>query len=111
VARRLAGRGARIVERNARVAGLRGELDIVALEAGTLAFVEVKTLAAASVRGPERPALAVGPRKQRQLRRLAAAYLAERDLPPFTRIRFDVAGLRVDAAGRVVEWEYLRAAF
>jgi putative endonuclease len=111
VARRLATRGVEILERNARVKALRGELDIVALDRGVLAFVEVKTLAPSSRRGPERPALAVGPRKQLQLRRLARAYLAERALPPYREVRFDVAGLRLDQRGRLVEWEYLSRAF
>ena len=49
-----------------------------------LVFVEVKARRAAAARGPERPAMAVGPRKRRKLRALAAAWLRDRgyDVPP-----------------------------
>jgi putative endonuclease len=105
--------GFRLLERNARVASVRGELDVIALEQGTLVFIEVKTLSASTLAGPERPAHAVGPRKQAKLRSLAGAWIAERrpGLAGFGAIRFDVVGLRVDATGRVVEWDHIRAAF
>lgn len=109
-AARLARDGARVVQRNARTR--YGEIDIVALEGSTLAFVEVKTLAAGSIKGPTRPVLAVGPSKQARLRRLASAWLAERPpLPWFEGMRFDVIGIRLDSSDRVVEYEHLRAAF
>ena len=76
VAARLAAAGWEIVERNARTRF--GELDIVALDGRTLVFVEVKAGRAGSDLGPERPVLAVGPRKQRRIRRLATAWMAER---------------------------------
>ncbi len=62
VAARLERSGWRIVERNVRHPS--GELDIVALDGGTLVFVEVKAGRAGATLGPERPAHAVGPRKQ-----------------------------------------------
>lgn len=113
VARDLVRRGMRVLARNARPAGIRGELDLVALDGDALVFVEVKARGAGTVAGPERPVLAVGPVKQRRLRALAAAWLAERpaDLPPFAVIRFDVVGLRVAADGRATDWEHLRRAF
>jgi putative endonuclease len=107
---RLARDGARLIGRNLRTR--YGEIDLVAIEGGTLVFVEVKALAAATSRGPERPVLAVGPGKQLRLRRLAAAWLAERPrLPRFAEIRFDVIGMRIDDRGRVLEYEHLRNAF
>ena len=78
VAAALERRGARVLERNVRPGRVRGELDLVVLDGRALVFVEVKALRAGGVRGPERPALAVGPRKQAKLRALAGAYLAAR---------------------------------
>jgi len=105
--------GVLIVDRNARPADVRGEIDLVALDADVLVFVEVKARRAGSVGGPETPALAVGLRKQARLRRLATAWLRENRerLGAVRALRFDVAGLRLDDEGRLVEWEYLRAAF
>ncbi len=113
VARRLERDGWSIVARNARPAGVRGELDLVALDGDALVFVEVKARRAGSALGPETPAMAVGPRKRAKLRGLAAAWLRERayDVPRHRDLRFDVVGLRVDAAGRVIEYEHLRGAF
>lgn len=107
---RLCEQGAEPVGRNVRTR--HGELDLIVLDGDALAFVEVKTLRADALGGPERPVLAVGPRKQARIRRLAAAWLASRPpLRPFDEIRFDVIGIRVDATGRVVEHEHLRGAF
>ena len=74
-----------IVERNARTRF--GELDIVALDGATLVFIEVKAGRQGADFGPERPVHAIGPRKQRQVRRLATAWMAERrrDLPRYAR--------------------------
>ena len=84
VARRLAAAGWEIVERNARTR--YGELDIVALDGRALVFVEVKAGREGAAFGPERPILAVDPRKQRRVRRLATAWMAERrDAPPLRR--------------------------
>jgi putative endonuclease len=110
VARRLAAEGLQIVERNARTR--YGELDLVALDGGTLVFVEVKAGRLGAAFGPERPILAIGPRKQRQVRRLATAWMAERrGLPRYERIRFDAVGVTFDRAGRAVDYEHIRNAF
>ena len=113
VARRLAAAGWTIVERNARPADARGELDIVARHGEALVFIEVKARTVGSVTGPESPALAVGPQKQRRLRRLAAAWLRDPGRPAgaFGALRFDVAGVWLGPDGSVVHCEYLRAAF
>jgi putative endonuclease len=113
VARRLEAQGWRIVERNARPPGLRGELDLVAVDRDALVFVEVKARRTGSEIGPERPAMAVGPRKRAKIRALASAWLRERgyDVPRHRDLRFDVVGLRLDHDGRVTEYEHLRAAF
>lgn len=113
-ASRLAREGYSILARNVRIRRpeIRGEIDLIALDRAALVFVEVKAGRIGAQRGPERPALAVGRRKQAKLRRLARAWLAERPvLPRFASVRFDVVGMRVDAVGRMVGWEHLRAAF
>jgi putative endonuclease len=110
VARRLADSGWEILERNARTR--HGELDLVALDRRTLVFVEVKGGHEGSAYGPERPVLAIGPRKQLRLRRLAAAWMAERrDIPRYDRIRFDAVGVTLDRVGRVLDVEHIRNAF
>ena len=110
VAHWLAEKGWRIIERNARTRF--GELDIVAIDGVALVFVEVKAGREHSPSGPERPVLAVGPRKQRRIRRLATAWMAEcRNAPRYEEIRFDVAGVTFDAAGRLTEVEHIPAAF
>lgn len=113
VAARLERAGWAIVARNVRPAGIRGELDLIALDGVELVFVEVKARRAGSTRGPETPAMAVGARKRAKLRALAVAWLRERgyDVPRHRELRFDVIGVRLDAAGRLVEYEHLRAAF
>jgi putative endonuclease len=113
VAARLAAEGWAIVARNARTSEVRGELDLIGVDGDALVFVEVKARRAGSTLGPETPAMAVGRRKQAKLRSLAVAWLRDRgyDVPRHRELRFDVVGLRIDAVGRVVEYEHLRAAF
>jgi putative endonuclease len=110
VARRLAASGWEILERNARTR--YGELDIVALDARTLVFVEVKAGRQNADFGPERPILAVGPRKQLKVRRLAVAWMSERrSVPRYDEIRFDAVGVTFDRAARVADVEHIEAAF
>jgi putative endonuclease len=107
---RLIVRGWEIVERNARTRF--GELDVVALDAATLVFVEVKAGRQGSAFGPERPVLGVGPRKQLRVRRLATAWMSERrDGPRYAEIRFDAVGVTFDRSGRVTDLEHIEGAF
>lgn len=112
VARELERRGWRIVARNARPGEIRGELDIVALDGEELVVVEVKAGRVGTSRGPVSPVEMVGPRKQARLRVLAAAWIRQNraELPRVRGLRIDVVGLRLDAAGRVAEWQHIRAA-
>jgi putative endonuclease len=108
--RRLAARGWHIVERNARTR--YGELDVVALDAGTLVFVEVKAGREGSAFGPERPILAIDWRKQLRVRRLATAWMSERRrLPHYAEIRFDAVGVTFDRGDDVVDFEHIEGAF
>lgn len=110
VAARLAAKGWEIVERNARTR--YGELDVVAREGRTLVFLEVKAARAGTQFGPERPILSVDFRKQRRVRRLATAWMAERrDLPPYGEIRFDAVGVTLGRDDRIVNVDYVPGAF
>jgi putative endonuclease len=113
VADALERRGMRVLARNQRTSSVRGEIDLIALDGAALVFLEVKARRVGASIGPERPAMAVGHRKRHKLRSLALAWLRDRDgsVPPHATLRFDVVGVRVDAGGRVVEWEHLQAAF
>ena len=113
VAEALVREGARIVAANVRPSGVRGEIDLIAMEGSTLVFVEVKARSESATRGPDTPLLAVDRRKQFRLRRLAAAWLRELgDRAPRRRsVRFDVVGLTLDDSGHVVAWDHVRGAF
>jgi putative endonuclease len=109
VAARLAA-GWEIVERNARTR--HGELDIVGLDGHVLVFVEVKAARESALLGPERPVHSVDRRKQRRIRRLAAAWMGERrDLPRYAEIRFDAVGVSFDRDGNAIGIEHIEAAF
>ena len=105
--------GYEILARNARTK--YGELDLVALDRSALVFIEVKATRAGSKVGPERPVLWVTPRKQLQVRRLAAAWMAERreagSAPRYAQIRFDAVGVVLDRDDVVVDLEHVAGAF
>lgn len=109
VAARLQRSGWRLVARNVRLPS--GELDIVALDTSTLVFVEVKAGRTGTTIGPERPAHAVGRRKQLKLRRLAREWIAEGRGPSgVSGYRFDVVGVSFGPDG-VADVDHIRAAF
>ena len=110
VAQRLTSQNWEIIERNARTR--YGELDIVALDGPILVFVEVKGARAGTRFGPEKPILSIDFTKQRQVRRLGTAWMAERrDFPPFDDIRFDAVGVTLDRDDQAVEVEHIEGAF
>ena len=92
--------GLRILERNYRTRF--GEIDLVAEDAGTLVFVEVKYRSSTGKGAPEE---AVGRGKQAVIRKQALAYMAEKGLNDLTPCRFDV----VAVLGDCVRW--IRNAF
>lgn len=107
---RLTALGWRVLARNWRIRA--GELDLVARDRSTLVFVEVKATHAANETGPVAPALAVGPQKQRRIRRLASGWLAGpgRRLR-FTDVRFDVVGVTFGPGGELVDYDHIENAF
>ena len=95
-----------IVGRNWRPTGapVRGEIDIIARDAHTIVFCEVKTR---SGTGAGNPLEAVTRVKAQRLRVLAAAWLAEHDarwLP----IRFDVVGVHWPPSALAPTLEHVR---
>jgi putative endonuclease len=101
-------RGFRILERNFRTRW--GELDIVAYDGHTLVFCEVKARRARAC--GVSPLESVHPRKQAQVRRMAARWLSERPTRPRAAcLRFDAIGITLDSAGRLLELTHLEAAF
>ena len=104
----LARRGFRILARNYRTRW--GELDIVAFDGTTLAFVEVKARRRSN--WGTTPLDSVGPRKRRQVQRMARSWLSDTTDRPFARsLRFDAIGVTLDPAGGLVSLEHLEDAF
>ena len=105
-------RGYEILDRNFRTR--EGELDLVAADADSLVFCEVKARLAAGVSGgPFGPLTAVGPRKRTQLRRMAGRWLVERGRLAGRRevLRFDAIGISLDRRGNLLDLEHLEGAF
>ena len=100
--------GYEIVARNHRTRF--GELDVIACDGRVIAFCEVKTRRAGGAAGT--PFDAVAPPKQRQVRRMAAAWLTDTlERPHADDLRFDVIAVTVDARGRLRALDHLEGAF
>jgi putative endonuclease len=102
--RYLRGRGCTVVARNYRTPSGRGEIDIVAWDRKTLAFVEVKTRVSAEHGAPE---IAVDAEKRERLESAARDY-ARRAGIEWERTRFDIVSVLLE---RPVRIEWLRDAF
>jgi putative endonuclease len=96
--------GFRILARNLHLR--HSELDILAMERGTLCFVEVRLRSGG---GFGSAAESVDARKQRRLIRAAREVLARGGLPRFSALRFDVVA--IDAGRRPPEIRLIREAF
>jgi putative endonuclease len=110
----LEGRGCTVLARNVRTR--HGEIDLIARDRRTLVFVEVKTRRVGdrrAIRADQDPLLGLGSRQCLRLRRLAAAWLADRSEPrPRTAaVRFDVIAVVVDTRGRTRRIEHVEGAF
>ena len=93
----LAENGYRILERNYR--SVFGEIDIVAEEGDTLVFVEVKSRRSEAYGDPQ---LAVGPKKQRKISRVAMSYLSEKGWNRRP-ARFDIVAVKLRPSGNLIE--------
>ena len=93
-ARYLEGKAYEIIDRNWKCK--LGEIDIVAMDNGTIVFIEVKTRANLEKGLPED---AVGPKKRKKYECLAAMYLQDHDYVDMP-VRFDVVGLLVMSKNR-----------
>lgn len=114
-------RGYAVIARNARTR--HGEIDLIAFEPASdarhsaLVFVEVKTRRLrGAVRAPpadQQPLTGLRPAQRARLRRLAAAWLADRRRPrPFAQeIRFDAIGVTLDTAGAALALEHVENAW
>lgn len=100
--RQLQRQGWQIIERNLRLT--QGELDIVALEATTLVFIEVKTRRSFVTGLPQ---AAVTPAKLRRLRRLAGEFLMDHQVP-HRDVRLDVIAIHAQVDDTFA-LEHLRA--
>ena len=89
-AKHLSEQGYRILERN--YSAPQGELDLIALDGDTLAFVEVKTRKSFAFGAPE---LAVDRRKQDRMIKAALGYLKYKKLHQMP-CRFDVVAISGD---------------
>jgi putative endonuclease len=98
--------GFRVLARNHRTR--YGELDLVLEAEGLLVFCEVKSRRL----GSGSPWDALHDAKRAQVRKMAAAYLAEvKDRPWSPDLRFDAVGVVIDAGGALVGLEHLEGAF
>jgi putative endonuclease len=105
-ARHLRRQGMRILARQHR--SRLGEIDLIALDRGTVVFVEVKTRRSDAAGRPEE---AVTPAKQRQLTRLALEYLKRRGWLGRRSARFDVVAVTWPAGRAKPEITHYRNAF
>jgi putative endonuclease len=86
-----------------------GELDLVVFDGATIVFVEVKTRRVETGADPWEN---LHDLKRSQVRKMAAAWLAEvRDRPFGAELRFDAVGVLLDARGRLVRLDHLEGAF
>ena len=85
-----------------------GELDLVVADRDHIVFVEVKSRRS----GNGSPWQNLHEPKQKQVRRMAAAWLAETTDRPFAaELRFDAVAVVLTPAGELVSLEHLEGAF
>ena len=103
-ARHLRRQGYQILERNAKLG--RYEIDIIALDGDTTAFVEVKTRESGDPVPPEEN---VGLEKQRRIVSAARQYISQQDDPEMY-YRFDILAVIIPTKGRL-EFTLFKDAF
>jgi putative endonuclease len=90
-------KGYRMIEKN--YVCKMGEMDLIAREKDTLVFIEVKTRTSTTF-GP--PQLAVNPKKQSQMSKVALHFLKEKRLED-VKARFDVVAILLGPKGEEIE--------
>jgi putative endonuclease len=100
----LVNNGFSIITRNFRYG--KGEIDIIANDAEILVFIEVKFRKSDEYGSP---LLAITKNKQNQIRKIALAYLTEKNITN-TDCRFDVIGITLDKENKPVI-EHIKNAF
>ena len=101
----LKGRGYNILERNYRA--VRGEIDLIAQDSDFIVFVEVKTRRSLKFGLPQ---TAVTTQKQRQISKVALAYLQTKNLFD-TPCRFDVIAIHLSPQLELLKLEQIESAF
>ena len=101
----LKARGYDILERNYRA--LRGEVDLIAQDGEFIVFVEVKTRRSLKFGLPQ---TAVTTQKQRQISKVALAYLQAKNLFD-TPCRFDVIAIHLSPQLELLKLEQIESAF
>lgn len=76
-----------------------GEIDLIARDKDILVFIEIKTRKASSIGYSKE---AVDFRKQKQLSKVALAYMKENDCPD-AKARFDVIAIHIDRGEKEIE--------
>lgn len=96
-------KGFRLIERNYRYG--RGEIDLIFQDNAVLVFVEVKSRQTDTYGEPED---SITPRKRKQIRKIAEAYLWEKNIKD-TECRFDVIAIKWDGGKEILN--YIHNAF
>jgi putative endonuclease len=96
-----------VIARNFTIAGIKGELDIVAYDGAVLAFVEVKTRAKAEP-GQPTPEDAINLEKRRNLARMARQFLRARRLENIP-WKFDVLAIETTVGQKPIVHLYKSA--
>lgn len=106
-------RGLRLIDKNVQFgpkSGIKGELDIIAWDGETLAFIEVKTRRGRP--GRVAPSENITQAKRRQLARLASSYAARHGLlDEDISLRFDVVSVFLGDEDLVLSVYYTKGAF
>ena len=104
-AKHLKARGCEILARNYRA--IRGEIDLIARDGEFIVFVEVKTRRSLKFGLPQ---AAVTLQKQRQISKVALAYLQSRNLLDAP-CRFDVIAIHLSPQLKLLKLEQIESAF
>ena len=98
-------RGCEILAQNYRA--VRGEIDLIVKDGKFIVFVEVKTRRSLKFGVPQ---AAVTRQKQKQISKVALAYLQSKDLWDAP-CRFDVIGIHLSSQSELLRLEHIESAF